>query len=111
MRVIRCVVAVVLICGVGISAATAADIGAIYQSRCAFCHGIDGKGNGPAGSSLKPPPTNFAASDYWKSAQPEAMKTIIAKGKPGTAMIAFGDTMKPDEIGAMIDHLRTFAAH
>jgi mono/diheme cytochrome c family protein len=89
--------------------AFAEEIGAIYEARCAFCHGADGRGNGPAGVALKPPPTNFAAPDYWKNAQPEQIKNVIAKGKPGSAMVAFGDTMKPDEIAAMVEYLRKFS--
>ena len=31
----------------------------MYTSYCAPCHGVDGKGNGPAASSLKAQPTNL----------------------------------------------------
>ncbi len=32
----------------------------MYTAYCAVCHGIDGKGGGPAASALKAPPTNLA---------------------------------------------------
>ncbi len=32
----------------------------MYQSYCAPCHGVDGKGNGPVAASLKRPPTDLA---------------------------------------------------
>ena len=32
---------------------------AMYKSYCAPCHGVDGKGNGPAASALKPAPTDL----------------------------------------------------
>ena len=31
----------------------------MYKSYCAVCHGIEGKGNGPAASALKVPPSNL----------------------------------------------------
>jgi mono/diheme cytochrome c family protein len=31
----------------------------MYASYCAVCHGIDGKGNGPAASALKVPPADL----------------------------------------------------
>jgi len=31
----------------------------MYDSYCAVCHGKDGKGNGPAASALKVPPTDL----------------------------------------------------
>ncbi len=31
----------------------------IYAGYCASCHGVDGKGNGPAASALKVPPTDL----------------------------------------------------
>lgn len=31
----------------------------MYESYCAVCHGTDGKGNGPAASALKTPPTDL----------------------------------------------------
>ena len=31
----------------------------MYTAYCASCHGVDGKGNGPAAPSLKTPPTDL----------------------------------------------------
>lgn len=31
----------------------------MYTAYCAVCHGVDGKGNGPAASALKVPPTDL----------------------------------------------------
>jgi mono/diheme cytochrome c family protein len=31
----------------------------MYAGYCASCHGVDGKGNGPAASALKVPPTDL----------------------------------------------------
>ena len=34
--------------------------GALYAANCAACHGVEGYGNGPAGTDLNPPPANIA---------------------------------------------------
>lgn len=31
----------------------------MFKSYCAVCHGVDGKGNGPAAAALKTPPTDL----------------------------------------------------
>jgi mono/diheme cytochrome c family protein len=81
----------------------------VYEARCAFCHGVEGKGDGVAGQALSPPPTNFAAADFWKTATEENLRDAITNGRPGTAMVPFGKTLKPEEIDALVEYLRTFA--
>jgi mono/diheme cytochrome c family protein len=44
----------------GAASAQNMDVGkAEYQSGCASCHGIDGKGNGPVGNDLKTRPADL----------------------------------------------------
>ncbi len=78
-----------------------------YNSRCAFCHGSDGKGDGPAAAQLKPPPTNLTTQTFWKDATPETIKTVIENGKPGTAMTSFKASLKADQIDDIITYLQT----
>ncbi|SRR6266496_547396 len=40
------------------SAASGQDM---YKNYCAVCHGVDGKGKGPASDALKVPPTDLTA--------------------------------------------------
>jgi len=80
----------------------------LYASRCLFCHGAAGKGDGPAGAALKPRPTNFAAPEYWQAAKIDAMKEVIANGKPGTAMVSFKASVSPEQIDDLIAYLQTF---
>jgi high-affinity iron transporter len=89
----------------------AAEIGAkqLYEMRCAFCHGPQGRGDGPAGLALKPAPTNFASAEYWKQASAERVRAAILDGKPGTAMVPFRTTLQPAEIDALVAYVRQFA--
>jgi mono/diheme cytochrome c family protein len=80
----------------------------IYTSRCSFCHGAAGKGDGAAGVMLKPPATNFTTSEFWKTATPESMKNVIQNGKPGTAMASFKTSLNAEQIDQVIAHLQTF---
>lgn len=88
--------------------ALATDAAEIYANRCAFCHGLSGRGDGPAGVALKPPPRNMAEAEYWKSADRQALKSVIANGKPGTAMIGYSHLLTAEEIDALVQYLETF---
>lgn len=89
----------------------AADAATTYANRCAFCHGATGKGDGPAGVALKPPPRDLTTPEYWQSASPETMRAVIANGKPGTAMVAFKDMLSAEEIDALVEYIKTFKPH
>ena len=92
------------------STAVAADVAKgkeLYDGRCSFCHGSDGKGDGPAGAALQPRPTDFTAASFWKVANAEMIRFTITNGKPGTAMIPFGQTLKPGEIDDLTAYLQT----
>ena len=80
----------------------------IYTSRCSFCHGAAGKGDGVAGAALKPPATNFTTPEFWKTATAESMQSVIENGKPGTAMISFKASLTAQQIDQVISHLQTF---
>lgn len=103
MRILRRVLLLIAglhMLGTG-AAADGADGKAIYEMRCAFCHGVEGRGDGPAGAALKPPATNFTAPGYAKNTSIERIKESITQGRQGTAMIAFGKTLKAEEIDAV----------
>ncbi|GIW40019.1 MAG: hypothetical protein KatS3mg076_0596 [Candidatus Binatia bacterium] len=93
------------------SASHAADPEAgkeIYAKRCAYCHGESGRGDGPAGRLLEPPPTNFADPDYWARADVAKMKDAIRNGRQGTAMMPFAPSLSEEDIDNLLSYLRTF---
>jgi mono/diheme cytochrome c family protein len=48
----------------------------MYKAYCAACHGTDGKGNGPAASALKVPPTDLTQLTKNHGGQFPSMKVV-----------------------------------
>ena len=75
--------------------ARAADFG-LYERHCAFCHGPEGRGDGPAAGRLPTPPADFTSGNFKLRSTPSgAMPTdddllgTITRGVPGTGMPSF----------------------
>jgi cytochrome c6 len=77
---------------------------ALYKQKCAACHGADGKGETAAGKAMKV--RSFADPDIAKMSDDE-LAGAIEKGKG--KMPAYGKSLKPDEIKAMVAYVRTLA--
>lgn len=67
----------------------------IYEARCAGCHGLSGRGDGPLGRGLEPPPAALAAGRG--SASPLEFFRKINVGVAGTAMPAFASELEPQD--------------
>ena len=65
----------------------------IYQSTCASCHGIAGRGDGPAAAALNPPPANLADSVALGGSSPLDFYRRITVGVAGTGMAPFEHSM------------------
>jgi cytochrome c6 len=75
---------------------------ALFKQKCAVCHGADGKGNTPAGKNTKV--RSFADPEVAKQSD-EELAGVIEKGK--NKMPAYGKSLKPDEIKAMVAYIRS----
>ena len=76
---------------------------AIYKSKCAMCHGADGKGLTPVGKSMK---LKDLASDEVQKLTDKEILTVITDGKG--KMPAFKGKLTPAEIDAQVKVVRTF---
>lgn len=89
--------------------AMAADIAkgkAIYEEKCALCHGRTGKGDGPVGASLRPKPPSFLSKEM--IAHPDTRhKTVMMEGKG--AMPSFAGQLSQEEIDDVLAYTRTLA--
>lgn len=80
----------------------------LYTTNCASCHGETGAGNGPAGTSLNPPPRNFVNPQPWKiGPKISDMYVTLQEGIPNTGMASFS-TMLPEDRFAIIQYVHTF---
>lgn len=53
----------------------------LFETTCVPCHGIEGKGNGPASKGLNPPPRNFTDKSLMSKMDDEHIfKTIRGGG-------------------------------
>ena len=74
----------------------------LYSSKCAACHGPDGKGETTVGKANKL--RDLASADVQKQSDDELTTTITA-GK--AKMPAYGKSLKPDQIKSLVDYIRT----
>ena len=77
---------------------------ALYKQKCAACHGADGKGDTPAGKSMKV--RSFADPDVAKMSDDE-LASVIESGKG--KMPAYGKSLKADEIKSLVAYIRSLA--
>jgi mono/diheme cytochrome c family protein len=94
----------------GARPADAQDAKQLYDKHCVMCHGPSGKGDGPAGKMLKPPPAELATAIKGK-ADADIAKVIKEGGKAvgkSAAMLAFGNKLKEDEIRSVVEYVKGF---
>lgn len=68
----------------------------IYAAQCAACHGAQGRGDGLAGQSLDPRPSNFHDAARQGSQSLAMLYNTISYGVSGTAMSGFGALPEQD---------------
>lgn len=73
----------------------------IYQSQCASCHGVSGRGDGPAGVQLSPAPIDF--TDQARADQRSAMSLYeaISQGVDGTSMAGYDKQLSSEDRWAL----------
>jgi mono/diheme cytochrome c family protein len=73
----------------------------LYKSKCAMCHGTDGKGQTPAGQKMGA--HDFASAEVQKQSDAD-LTQIIQKGK--NKMPAYESKLKPEEIKDLVGYIR-----
>ncbi len=89
----------------------------IFDKRCWFCHGREGKGDGPVAEYLVPRPRDFVTALFkfriTESGYPptdEDLNITLEKGVPGTAMPAFEGLLGDRERTQVIQYIKTFSS-
>jgi mono/diheme cytochrome c family protein len=71
----------------------------LYEENCSPCHGPKGDGKGPAGTAVKPPPSDFANPlKDWPNTKGDLNKMfqVISKGIPNSAMVKWDQLPEKD---------------
>ena len=84
----------------------------IYTSICWVCHGLDGKGDGPAAAGMKPKPRDFTAKEFSVAGREERIYRTISEGAAKSfhgseSMIAWKGALTPQQIGDVMAYIET----
>jgi cytochrome c553 len=84
-----------------------------FIGRCASCHGVEGKGDGPGSVTLNPKPRNYTDQEWQKSVTDEQIeKTIMyggaAVGKSPVMPASPELQSKPEVVAALVKVIRGF---
>jgi len=106
VNLFRAVTIAALAVSLGLSAKPAAadDAAATYKSKCAMCHGADGKGETPAGKKMGA--HDFGAPEVQNMSDAE-LTQIMEKGK--NKMPGYAGKLKDSEIKELVAYVRTLA--
>lgn len=77
---------------------------ALYAERCAACHGLEGRGDGPDASALDPPPADLRS--HLPQHGDSEIYAFVALGIPGSAMPAFRESLATEELWHLVNYLR-----
>ncbi len=84
-----------------------------YESLCASCHGMKGKGDGPAGAALPVKPQDQTDGRRLNALADEYLFDIIGKGGAGKGksplMPAWGGQLSDQDIWNVVAYIRSLA--
>jgi mono/diheme cytochrome c family protein len=89
---------------------------ALYQQRCAVCHGKTGRGDGPFAALLDPRPRDFTSGRFkFRSTETGSLPTdddlaaSITNGLHGTSMPSWKKFLSPEQVTALIAQVKSFS--
>ncbi|MBT3308836.1 MAG: hypothetical protein HOL04_08055 [Gammaproteobacteria bacterium] len=88
---------------------------ALYQHRCAVCHGEEGAGDGVAAELMYPKPRDFTLALFKYKSSPgmvlprdEDLFRTIEQGLDGTGMPGWGTLLSDEQISSLIPVIKSF---
>lgn len=85
----------------------------LYQTYCTGCHGVSGKGDGPAGKALPVKPADHTNAKRMSQYSDEYLITVISKGGASVGkssqMPAWGAVLKEAQIQEVSAYIRALS--
>ena len=81
----------------------------LFMEKCFTCHGLEGRGDGPAAANLDPPPIAFTDHARARERSLFSLYEVISQGLADTPMIGFQDAYSDEERWALAFHVGNFA--
>ena len=78
----------------------------IFEDRCASCHGLQGRGDGPQAPFLSPRPSSLISAGTSAKSDIDLLATIT-NGKPRTAMPAWKDLLTEEQRRDVLAYVRS----
>jgi mono/diheme cytochrome c family protein len=69
---------------------------ALFEQKCALCHGARADGNGARSKGLSSKPASFRSAQWRRSVTPVDVFEVVSEGKRGTSMPAW-PTLSEDQ--------------
>jgi mono/diheme cytochrome c family protein len=117
MTFLAAAAAAAVIAPAGALAADAAAGKTIFTTNCASCHGEGGKGDGPVGAALQPPPRDFTKAEFKFDADKDGktgtdadLKGVITQGAGafgGSPLMAPWPTLSDADVANVIAYVRS----
>jgi mono/diheme cytochrome c family protein len=82
----------------------------LYEHNCLACHGLTGKGDGPAGLALNPRPADLSYHAIPGVHTDGQLFDWISNGFPNSAMPAFASKLSEDDRWNLVNYIRTLAS-
>lgn len=77
----------------------------VFETNCASCHGLTGKGDGAVASALNPKPRNFVEAKFKYGSDDASLFKTISAGKG--VMPPWKGILSDKQINDVIAHVRT----
>ncbi len=74
---------------------------ALYEEKCASCHGTNGDGQGPVASIFNPAPADFRSPDFWQGNVRQKITNTVEQGHGPMPAI----DLSPTQTKAVIDYM------